>query len=742
MVPHRRSRSAGGRAAGHRAGRRRARHAVPRPGAPPGMEGPAAQGARRCGLRLEGRPGARGDPQRDRQPGGDGPALRDRRHLLRHPPRALSGRHRGRAPGPRGEFSGAAGAHRDHQAMPGARRRQPEEHPCRAARAGVSRCRVRVVRRSGLRPCFLPQPPASQMPVGAAGKKRAPELFCRLAGRLSRADVVRRSRVSRGARRGFAAGPAARQGGRQVSGGISHRRQGPGPPGGASAARAAACHSGGDSEGMARIIEVKGRRVWDSRGRPTVEAEVIVGRGTTPLACGRAIAPAGASTGSGEAKSIDVPRAVQNINTRIRDALRALSVSDQAVLDRRLIELDGTPDKSRLGANAIVAVSLACAHAAAAAAKMPLWRHLAGERRVALPVPQIQIFGGGAHARGRVDVQDYMVICIGAGSFAEALEWTAQVYAAAGARLAKKGALQGVADEGGYWPAFKSNEEALAELVGAIADAGLEPGVDVSIALDLAATQLYRGGSYHFALDGRALSAEQLHAMLLRWIESYPIVSIEDPFAEHDAEAMRAFTEAAPIQVVGDDFFVTRAAKLRNAQGACNAVLLKPNQVGTVTETLACWEAARAMGYGAIVSARSGETEDVSIVHLAVGWGVPQLKVGGFSRSERMAKWNEGLRIEGALGGGRFRMGRQDRGRAPFVHLSAQQRQHLARVLRIEVAGRLVGEDQLRLPHQGARDRHPLQLAARELARQALLAPCEADRGNNSLHSLFLFHVS
>jgi len=400
---------------------------------------------------------------------------------------------------------------------------------------------------------------------------------------------------------------------------------------------------------MARIIEVRGRRVWDSRGRPTVEAEVIVGRGTTPLARGRAIAPAGASTGSGEAKSIDVPRAVQNINTRIRDALRALSVSDQAALDRRLIELDGTSGRSRLGANAIVAVSLACAHAAAAAAKMPLWRHLAGGRRVALPVPQIQIFGGGAHARGRIDVQDYMVICIGAGSFAEALEWTAQVYAAAGARLAKKGALQGVADEGGYWPAFKSNEEALAELVGAIADAGLEPGVDVSIALDIAASQLYRGGSYQFALDGRALSAEQLHAMLLRWIERYPIVSIEDPFAEHDGEAMRAFTEAAAIQVVGDDIFVTDARRLK--PGIANAVVLKPNQVGTLTETLACWDAARAMGYGAIVSARSGETEDVSIVHLAVGWGVPQLKVGSFSRSERMAKWNEGLRIEEALGG-------------------------------------------------------------------------------------------
>ena len=403
---------------------------------------------------------------------------------------------------------------------------------------------------------------------------------------------------------------------------------------------------------MARILDVKGRRVWDSRGRPTVEAEVVVGRGTTPLAIGRAIAPAGASTGSGEAKTIDTAQAVHGINTRIRDALRALSIKDQQALDRRLIELDGTPDKSRLGANALVAVSLACAHAAAAAEKLPLWKRLAGERPVALPVPQIQIFGGGAHAGARVDIQDYMVICTGAGSFAEALEWTAQVYAAAGARLKKRGLLQGVADEGGYWPAFKSNEEGLAELVGAIADTGLEPGADVSIALDIAATQLWRGNAYQLALDKRALSAAQLHAMLLRWIERYPIVSIEDPFAEHDAAAMTAFTKAAGIQVVGDDFFVTSEEKLKEGirLGACNTVLLKPNQVGTVSETLACWDAARAAGYRAIVSARSGESEDVSIVHLAVGWGVPQLKVGSFSRSERMAKWNEALRIEESLG--------------------------------------------------------------------------------------------
>jgi len=400
---------------------------------------------------------------------------------------------------------------------------------------------------------------------------------------------------------------------------------------------------------MAKILDVLARQVWDSRGRPTVEAEVAV-KG----ARGRAIAPAGASTGSGEAKSVDVRQAVHSINTEIRASFTGKTL-DQETLDRLLLALDGTPDKSRLGGNAIVAVSLACAHALAAAAKQPLWRLLAGKRAVAMPVPQIQIFGGGAHAHGRMDVQDFMIICTGAGSFTEALEWTAQVYQAAGARLAKRGALHGVADEGGYWPAFKSNEEALAELTGAIADAGFEPGADVGIALDIAATQLWRDGRYHLALENRALTASQLHALLLQWIERYPIVSIEDPFAEHDGEAMASFTRTAGerIQVVGDDFLVTSSQRLKEAKaiGACNAVLLKPNQAGTLTETLACWRAAQEAGYGAIVSARSGETEDVTIVHLAVGWGVPQLKVGSFARSERMAKWNEGLRIEEALAG-------------------------------------------------------------------------------------------
>ncbi|HTP62906.1 MAG TPA: enolase C-terminal domain-like protein [Burkholderiales bacterium] len=401
---------------------------------------------------------------------------------------------------------------------------------------------------------------------------------------------------------------------------------------------------------MAKIIDVFARQVWDSRGRPTVEAEVAV-KG----ARGRAIAPAGASMGSGEAKSIDVRRAVHNVNKEIRNLLVGKTL-DQEENDTALLDLDGTSDKSRLGGNAIVAVSLACAHALAGAAKQPLWRFLAGKRAVAMPVPQIQIFGGGAHAHGNMDVQDYMIICIGAGSFTEAMEWTAQVYKAAGARLAKRGALAGVADEGGYWPAFKSNEEALAELTGAIADAGFEPGADIGIALDIAATQLWRDGRYHLALEKRSLSAAQLHALLLQWLDRYPIVSIEDPFAEHHAEAMASFTRTAGsrIQIVGDDFFVTSAERVRSANGACNTVLLKPNQVGTLTETLACWQAAREAGYGAIVSARSGETEDVSIVHLAVGWGVPQLKVGSFARSERMAKWNEGIRIEEALGGSKL----------------------------------------------------------------------------------------
>ncbi len=408
------------------------------------------------------------------------------------------------------------------------------------------------------------------------------------------------------------------------------------------------------------IDAVRGRRVWDSRGRATVEAEIMLAGG----AVGRAIAPAGASTGSGEALELrdggdrlggkDVRTAVANVNGEIARALRGRDVADQAALDQALIALDGTPNKSRLGANAIVAVSMAALHAAAAAAGRPLWQHLLGAGEPVLPLPEIQIFGGGAHAGRRVDVQDFMIVAPGAASFDQALEWTAEVYRAAGDLMAARGLLQGVADEGGFWPAFDSNEAALDALVTAIERAGFTLGDQVAISLDIASSEFYRDGRYHLALDGTALDSDAMAKMLIGWLDRYPIKSIEDPLAEHDAEGLRIFTAAAGtrVQIVGDDFLVTSAERVRAAAklGACNAVLIKPNQIGTITEARAAVDAARACNWGAIVSARSGETEDVTIVHLAVGWGVGQLKVGSFARSERMAKWNEAIRIEEALG--------------------------------------------------------------------------------------------
>jgi enolase 1/2/3 len=409
------------------------------------------------------------------------------------------------------------------------------------------------------------------------------------------------------------------------------------------------------------IVHVRGRSVWDSRGRPTVEAEVTLACG----ARGRAIAPAGASTGSGEAVDLrdgearlggaGVARAVSHVNGEIARALEGRDASSQADVDRVLIELDGTPNKGRLGGNALVATSMAVLHAAAASDQKPLYAYLLGERAPVMPLPEIQIFGGGAHAGRRIDVQDFMIMAPKAGSFAQALEWTAEVYRAAGMMLREKGRLQGVADEGGYWPAFDSNEAAIEALVRAIERAGFTPGDEIAISLDIAASDLYRAGRYHLALEERVLDSDAMAAMLMAWLDRYPIRSIEDPLAEYDEAGLIGFTQAVGdrVQIVGDDYLVTNAARVRNAAGvgACNAVLIKPSQAGTITETLAAVEAARAAGFGAILSARSGETEDVTIVHLAVGWGVKQLKVGSFARSERMAKWNEGLRIEEALGG-------------------------------------------------------------------------------------------
>ncbi len=408
-----------------------------------------------------------------------------------------------------------------------------------------------------------------------------------------------------------------------------------------------------------KIVAVHGRRVWDSRGRPTVEAEIHLAGG----AVGRAIAPAGASTGTGEALDrrdggaalggYDVRGAVAAVNDEIAPALAGLDAADQAEVDGRLITLDGTPSKARLGGNACIAVSLAVAQAAAAAAGQPLWRHLMPEATT-LPLPEIQIFGGGAHAGRRVDIQDFMIVCPGATSFAQALDWTAEVYRAAGKIMADAGKLAGVADEGGYWPAFETNEEALGTLVRAIENAGLQPGDQVAISLDVAASEFGQDGRYRLGLEGRELDSEGMIALLLGWLDRYPIVSIEDPLAEDDLDGFAAFAQAAGdrLQIVADDLTVTDAARVRDvaARGAANTLLVKPNQRGTLTETRAAYDAACAAGWRAIVSARSGETEDVAIVHLAIGWGVGQLKVGAFTRSERMAKWNEALRIEEALG--------------------------------------------------------------------------------------------
>lgn len=413
-----------------------------------------------------------------------------------------------------------------------------------------------------------------------------------------------------------------------------------------------------------RIERVIGRRVWDSRGRPTVEAEIFLDNGVS----GRAIAPVGASTGKHEALDLrdggkalgglGVNRAVGNITTEIAAALRGMPVEDQAAIDRRLIELDGTPNKGRLGANATVAVSMAALHAAAAAEREPLWRYLLGTgnvgRKPVLPMPMIQIFGGGAHAGFRLDVQDFLIIPIGASTFSDAMSMTASVYDAAGRIMRDRGRMQGVADEGGWWPAFATNTEALDTLVEAIERAELKPGTDVGIAIDVAASQLRRGLTYYLKAEGVDFETERFIELLTGWCGRYPIVSIEDPLAEDDDAGMRSFTAkmGQRIQIVGDDYLVTSADRIARAasSGACNAVLIKPNQVGTITETLAAVAAAGAAGWSAIISARSGESEDVTIAHLAVGWGVGQLKVGSFARSERTAKWNEVLRIEEALG--------------------------------------------------------------------------------------------
>ncbi|WP_137726153.1 phosphopyruvate hydratase [Prescottella subtropica] len=411
------------------------------------------------------------------------------------------------------------------------------------------------------------------------------------------------------------------------------------------------------------IIAVRGARRWDSRGRPTVEVEI-----RTPTAVGRAIAPAGASTGTGEAVDLrdggpgcggaDVTTAVRNVDTVIAQALIGRRVDDQVGIDTALEAIDGTGSFATLGGNAAVATSMAAAHTAAAVEKLPLWKYLNPNARQ-LPLPEIQIFGGGAHAHGRIDLQDLMVVPYGAHSFAEAVDWAVEIHRAGGRWLDARGRLAGVADEGGWWPAFDSNVQALDALVASIEDAGLVPGDQVGISIDVAATQFVTADGYRLASEDRDLDRDSWREELLTWLSKYPIASIEDPFAEDDPVGMQSITAAVGdrVQVVGDDFLVTNADRVRTAAAAhsVNSVLIKPNQAGTLTRAKAALDAASEEGLGAIVSARSGETEDVTIAHLAVGWASGGFKVGSVTRSERTAKWNEMIRIEEEIGSsGRF----------------------------------------------------------------------------------------
>jgi enolase len=410
-----------------------------------------------------------------------------------------------------------------------------------------------------------------------------------------------------------------------------------------------------------KITSIEAWQIYDSRGVPTVEAEVTLANGVR----GRGLAPSGASTGQFEAIELrdgdlkrfrgkSVFKAIANIQNEIASALCGADVFEQAALDKKLIELDGTPNKSRLGANAILPVSMALANAAAAARNQPLHAYLG--QGTLLPVPEIQIVGGGAHANWRTDVQDFLLIATGARSFEEVMEITHNVYHAAGDILRERKKYFGVADEGGFWPDFARNEDALELMVEAIRRAGYTPGRDAAIALDIAASDLYdpETGRYRFNLEKRAFTSGEFCSLVADWCNRFPIVSVEDPMADTDWEGWRAIMEklGGRIQIVGDDLFTTNAQRIRKGieNKVANAVLIKLNQIGTVTETIEAIRLTQAAGWQPIVSARSGETEDAFISHLAVATNAGQLKVGSFSRSERMAKWNEILRIERHLG--------------------------------------------------------------------------------------------
>lgn len=421
---------------------------------------------------------------------------------------------------------------------------------------------------------------------------------------------------------------------------------------------------------MSQISKIHARRVWDSRGVPTIEVDMHCDNGRM----GRAIAPSGASRGTRETLELrdggqniggkDVSQAIANVNGPIADALIGCDVQNQSEIDNRLMGLDDSPLKEVIGGNALTATSLAALHAGAADAAMPLWAYCAkiAGTTPSLPLPEIQIFGGGAHAGRRVDIQDFMIMAPGAADFEEAMAMTREVYFAAGDIMSQQGKLAGIADEGGWWPAFDSNEQALETLTKAIEKAGETPGKNIVISLDIAASEFGHAGHYKLGLENRQLTSAQMIEMLGQWIDAYPIASIEDPLAEDDRDAMIAFTETFGdhLQIIGDDYLVTKADLVKQAisDKATNAVLIKVNQIGTITEALETYHCAKQAGWGTIVSARSGETEDTTISHLATGLGAQQLKVGSFQRSERMVKWNECLRIQDSLGKQAFVQGK------------------------------------------------------------------------------------
>ncbi|MFM6987616.1 MAG: phosphopyruvate hydratase [Arenimonas sp.] len=412
---------------------------------------------------------------------------------------------------------------------------------------------------------------------------------------------------------------------------------------------------------MTTIQSIIAREILDSRGNPTLEAEVALASGHV----GRAAVPSGASTGSKEAIELrdgdktrylgkGVRKAVENVNTEIAKALAGFDVFDQNGLDQRLINLDGTENKARLGANALLGVSMAAAHAAAAAKNLPLWAYLAGGREVSLPVPMMNIINGGAHADNNVDMQEFMVLPVGFDSFSEALRAGTEIFHSLKSVLKGRGLSTAVGDEGGFAPDLRSNEEALETILEAVAKAGYTAGDDVLLGLDVASTEFYENGKYNLLGEGKRLSSEQFAEFLTDWSRKYPIITIEDGMAEDDWAGWKLLTQSIgnKVQLVGDDLFVTNPKIFQDGidQQVANAILIKVNQIGTLTETLQAIAMADANRYAAIVSHRSGETEDTTIADIAVATTATQIKTGSLCRSDRVAKYNQLLRIEQALG--------------------------------------------------------------------------------------------